>query len=63
LWGSFQAARRFIGALWSVLVSRKRPVETGQQDESCPTIVQTIVAWPLRKGKEKKIEERNGFPI
>ena len=31
----------------SALVSSKRPVETGQQDESCPTIAQIIVPRPL----------------
>src|SRR5258708_20374186 len=42
----FQAARRFIGALWDGLLNSKRPVETGQQDESCPRI-QVIVACLL----------------
>src|SRR5438874_492704 len=32
----------------SALVSSKRPVETGQQDKSCPTIAQIIVPRPLR---------------
>src|SRR5882672_9081848 len=31
----------------SALVSSKRPVETGQQDKSCPTIAQIIVPRPL----------------
>src|SRR5437660_3611591 len=33
----------------SALVSSKRPVETGQQDKSCPTIAQIIVPRPLSR--------------
>src|SRR5437868_9954638 len=33
----------------SALVSSKRPVETGQQDKSCPTIAQIIVPRPLNE--------------
>src|SRR6266513_3895571 len=33
----------------SALVSSKRPVETGQQDKSCPTIAQIIVYQVLRR--------------
>jgi len=37
LWGSFQAARRFIGALATVgRLNAKRPVETGRRMNPAP---------------------------
>src|SRR5437879_1379052 len=43
----------------SALVSSKRPVETGQQDESCPTIAQIIVPRPLRWHGSESLTNRD----